>query len=70
MPMRHVGRQVTVVYHNAEWFNNSGRQRGQAGSYSMTATRRQRHGSPVRHHYRPSNAMTPHRTADRVQDDR
>jgi hypothetical protein len=44
-----------------------GRQRGQAGSYSATATRCQCREPSVRNRYRPSDVTTPHHTADRVQ---
>jgi hypothetical protein len=74
MSTRRVGRQVAGPSQHSrptarsQWF--AAVLSGQAGSYSVTAARRQRHGPPVRHRYRPSDATTPHRTTDRVQGDR
>jgi hypothetical protein len=66
-PAHQTCNPITVVYHSAEWLTTLGRQRGQAGSYDVTAARRQHRGPPVRHHYKPSDATAPHYTTDRVQ---
>jgi hypothetical protein len=78
--MRCVGRQVAGPGQHSrpvarsQWFatvlsgsTTLGWQRGQAGSYGATATRRQHRGPPVRHRCRPSDATAPRRTTDRVQ---
>jgi hypothetical protein len=82
MPTRRVGmgRQLAGLgQHNrpaarSQWFatvlsgsTTLGRQRGQAGSYGVTAVRSQRRGPPIRHRYRPSDTTAPRRTTDRVQ---
>jgi hypothetical protein len=79
MPMRRVGRQVAGPGQysrpaaRSQWFatvlsgsTTLGQQHGQVGSYGATTARRQRHGTPVRHRHRPSDATAPCHTTDRV----
>jgi hypothetical protein len=69
-PAQQTCSPVTVVYHNAEWFNNSGPTARSGRHLRCDCSRHQRHGPPVRHHYRPSDVTTPRRTTDRVQGDK